>query len=233
MMRVNPQSVEDVGSGGLLRPPVSIRGISIDTADSTSPWSPSVTLTVVVGLSAGTGSYAHGDTLTGKSFRPAIILTSHEDAAKDEANQTPYTVEQLSDFRKILGLNVSELANVLRGQRPTIYQWQRGNKLRPKNAHRLGELHTLAVQYRDKGISNASRYLHVPQDGAPSLFDLLNADILDKQAITSVLDKVLARQARSSTLRKRTSAAVEKHGFEDVSPEEQDANLEQHSSSIS
>ena len=233
-MQLNPQEIEEVGSGGLRRLPVAIHPLSISApAASTSPWSPLLTLAVVVALGSSTGSYAHANALSGKSFRPQAVEESRNHHEASSVDQIPYTAEQLSDLRNVFGLNVSELANVMRVQRPTIYQWQRGTKLRPKNARRLGELHDIATEYREKAVASAARYLHAPQGGAPALFDLLRTEVLNRHAIESVLDRVVARQARRSTLHKRISAAAERFEFEDVSRDEQNENLGQLSSSIS
>lgn len=227
-------NLEDVGSGGVIRQPIGELGFPFDESEGTSPWYRSLTLAVLIGLTGGTG--AHVQAFAGKPLRPTTFPERVRGTGShyyEDTTTTPYTVEQLGDLRSVFGLNVSELAAILRVQRPTVYQWLKGGALRPKNAKRLGELHNLAVKYRDKGLGSVARYLHAPVNDLPSLIELLVADSLDTAAVVAVLERLLERQSRKAQFRSRVSEAVEQHGFEDATKEEQDAHIEQATSSVS
>ena len=233
-MQRQPPNIEAAGSGGVVRPSTGKFEIPFDESEGTPLWSQGQTLAALIDSTGGTG--AHMQVFAGQSLRRITVperVPGTGSPFHEETTTTPYSVEQLGDLRSVFGLNVSELATVLRVQRPTVYKWLKNGTLRPKNAKRLGELHNLAVKYRDKGLTSVARYLHAPVNALPSLIELLVADSLDTDAVVAVLEKLLERQTPKASFRSRVSEAIEQHGFEDATKEEQNAHIEQATSSVS
>ena len=224
---------EEVGSGGVLRIQVEERPRRIQEP-STSALLHVATAAVVLGLTAGSGGIWRADGLDVKSIRvePSEAREAHTPKMAQKHVASPI-IKQLMDVQETFGLNISELAEALHVQRPTIYQWHKGARLRPKNARRLGQLHGIAETVRQLGLSESVRLLHIAPQGRESLFSLLQSKAPDTDAVIAAMTWGVDLRDRQRVVRNRLSAVAAGHGFEDVSQEEQESNTQQISSEIS
>lgn len=135
--------------------------------------------------------------------------------------------DQARELLSALSLNKSQLAEVLRVSRPTVYDWLEGKEPNASNAERLT---TLLRVLADVGITSGSplhaRFVRQPlAEGTPTLIDVLRADALDEAAIKS-----LARDARGlaqhvETRRVAREDRLRSLGFEDLSQEQRRKQL--------
>jgi hypothetical protein len=103
--------------------------------------------------------------------------------------------EMLNIVRDTFMLNVSDAAAVFRVTRPTIYQWAvltDIDQVRARNdRERMKELYRLSLEWNQLGKLTGRWASQVLRTGQ-SLFDLLSAETIDRQAILSAHAQLLA-----------------------------------------
>ena len=136
---------------------------------------------------------------------------------------------QIENLRRKMGLNISEIAEVLFVTRPTIYEWL-GNedaKLHSFNQQRLNLIYELFLIWDKKNIGRiGSNYFHkMIMSENKSLFMLLTEEELNKERICNVMNQIQELkeiQNKNDELRK---TFLQQHGFEEVSKEAREDNL--------
>jgi AcrR family transcriptional regulator len=121
------------------------------------------------------------------------------------------TTEQAREVLAALGLNKSELADVLRVSRPAVYDWFDGKDPNPANAERLASLLQLLAR---ANVTSAApldaRFVRQPlEERSRSLLDELSEEQADDQRVERLLHdaRVLSenlqqrRQSREDRLR--------------------------------
>ena len=113
-----------------------------------------------------------------------------DSSALDAAPAAQALVERISEIKSAFGLTISQLAQVLRVQRQTIYDWideDHPPQVQGQNRERLAAIQRLAIQWNalcpwpaGKGVT---RYA---VDGQ-TLLDLLSAEALDQARLTIVM----------------------------------------------
>lgn len=109
-----------------------------------------------------------------------------------------HDVRTLSDdvatIKAAFGLSVSQLAEVLKVKRPTIYSWidsgQAPDSLRKANRERLSELCGFAKAWNEEVHVPPGKYLTANLGGTSNLFQLLRAMPLDHQAIHQAIGAI-------------------------------------------
>ncbi|MHB1236071.1 MAG: helix-turn-helix domain-containing protein [Gallionella sp.] len=110
--------------------------------------------------------------------------------------------ERLVAIKAALGLNMSQLASVLKVSRQTVYNWEDGGEMQDENRARMVLLEELAELWKSLCNWTAQKYLNAPigKTGA-TLLTLLSAVNLDqaeaKLAIKAVADKVNETRTRA------------------------------------
>lgn len=138
---------------------------------------------------------------------------SHADAIKR-------THEVMSDLRLAFGLNVTELEQILRVKRQTIYLWMNPDsvaKLQRKNRERLTTLHSFALEWIKLCSTSARPWLMARgADGRRSLFDRMRTKSLNVAALSKELRAYAAQAAERALTIKHTSRAerLRARGFE-------------------
>ena len=135
----------------------------------------------VLGLSVGTG---------GTMSSPALAATTLGAATNVNVGQVEYligkkrseddlveTSERLAFVQHQFSLNISDLAQVLRVSRPTVYSWMR-EEAEPHldNINRARELFRFARLWRNMSVHPIGRLLRRPLNNGLSLFTLLSED---------------------------------------------------------
>jgi DNA-binding transcriptional regulator YiaG len=140
-------------------------------------------------ISSETGLFSHALALLEAARRTAV-----DDADAGEV-ETGHQVEieavptSVSRLRTTLGLNMTELAQVLGVERQTVYAWLRGDSQPHKaNLRRLYSLSRLAQAQRGARITREA--VHAPGDDGRSVADLLTDEVLDEGAIAERLQRI-------------------------------------------
>lgn len=141
-----------------------------------------------------------------------------EEGGADEGAQFLDVSERAIQIRHYLSLNMTELAAVLRVERPTVYAWLAG-RARPQaaNLERLGRVHQLARTWRTLTARPLGALVREPLHDGRSLVDKLSAERWDERDVRDLLwafkqqvDK--AQEARREH-RRGVAEAARRHGF--------------------
>lgn len=101
-----------------------------------------------------------------------------------QENQSHDLETILEEIQSVFGLNQTELAEACKLTRKSLYDWQKGSRPRRKSADRVRQLHRAAMDWRRSDFPVPDGFcLHKPVLRDASLFDLLQADPLDLEAI--------------------------------------------------
>lgn len=124
--------------------------------------------------------------------------------------------EQLNQIKRIMGLNILELAAVLQVTRPTVYDWIDSKKtsIRKSNYERLNSIYEISQTWKKKGLGRIENYLHKPI-GVPnrSLFDLLKSNTLNLDEIFSYLNNIAEIILKQRSENKAHEDLLRTHGF--------------------
>jgi hypothetical protein len=151
-------------------------------------------------------------------FLEPIELTGSAINVHVEKDPTKPTVSSISDklavIKAAFGLSISQLAQVLRVKRPTIYSWfdtQTGpDALRGANKNRLHDLFGLAQTWNQKSSSPPGRHLD-------SLLELLSAPALDHPSIHAAFQGLVQTVEREKLMVRRTYAErLRQKGYAEV-----------------
>lgn len=135
--------------------------------------------------------------------------------------------EQVHEVLAALSLNKTQLADVLRVSRPTLYDWLEGKEPNVANAQRLRLLVKLLSM---AGVSAAAalspRFLREAlEPGELSLLEMLKADTLDEGRIAKALAEAKALERQVEEARLAREARLRALGFEEPTAEQRKANL--------
>jgi hypothetical protein len=150
---------------------------------------------------------------------PAAVL------AETIANKPPVT--QLSSIRRYFSLNVTELARVLRVERPTVYAWL-SSKTEPHQANmdRIGQVYQLARKWRQLSALPIGSFMHAPIEGSKSLLDALSQGQIDELAIEEALARIQAQVGRTRDARPSLAESASRRGFSPVSEDQQQRQID-------
>lgn len=119
-------------------------------------------------------------------------------------------MRHIKELLAALSINKSQLAQILRVTRPTIYDWFQGKEPNDVNAEKLCALVTLLKKAYVSSVKplNACMVRRSLKVGDPSLIELLSAEELDEELIISVVGRI--KQLEEKAAQKR----AEKESFE-------------------
>lgn len=153
-----------------------------------------------------------------------------------DALPMPRVCDQVEYILRTFSLNVTQAARVLGVTRPTVYSWRKTagyGKVEDTNQDRLLLVFKLAQSWLERGLGPLGEKALIPfRDDGMCLVDYLSADVLDESAISRILERfdLIAAQVvqRGSAVldSDKWREAFRELGFEDSSPEQQTANLE-------
>ncbi len=193
-------------------------------------------------ISLGTGAFSYpsfSETIeTGPNPSPrfSIQAPSLQDLQETRAPSAPTMYEQslslsfseqAAQVQEILSLNRSQLAEVLRISRPTLYAWIDGAAPNTQKCHRLLSLLRLISK---AGVALPfhlhSRFVRHPltEDGA-SLLDLAKQDALPEEALLQTIIRAKEMTTQYLAQTRQREKQFRELGYEDVSHDEQKANL--------
>jgi transcriptional regulator with XRE-family HTH domain len=122
-----------------------------------------------------------------------------KDSIKPVRGEIPLAIVE-DEIRRAFGLTVTELAEVCHTSRKTIYNWREGTAPRSQALTRLFELNRVAKNWLSAGPSLRKEYLRIPLVEGRSLYELLNDDIIDHDAIAFAQSRVMFLFAERTSL---------------------------------
>jgi len=138
----------------------------------------------------------------------------------------PNTAEQLTLLQAFFALSKTQLAQICRVQRQTIYDWFAGNfEAEDNNARRVAQLFAIARDVKAAGAQplSARDLTRVLSDGS-TILSLLGADDASADRVGSVVAQL--EDARSTTRTNTATAARERLGWKPTSDEAAERNLD-------
>ncbi|MBY0545543.1 MAG: hypothetical protein K2Q14_08385 [Gammaproteobacteria bacterium] len=111
--------------------------------------------------------------------------------------------EKLIILKKMLGLNILEMAAIFKVSRPTIYDWlENETEIHQTNKERINTICEFFKNWDKKTAGRLSNYLHKPLgNNNVSLFNLLKNEQLNEKEIAPLIvtisELILAEQERS------------------------------------
>jgi len=136
-------------------------------------------------------------------------------------------VEQMQELLAALSLNKSQLAQILRVTRPTLYDWFQGKEPNVANTERLHALLRVLARASVLGSSPLNaRFVRQPIDlEVPSLIDLLGEEQIDEDRVLHAIEKVRALGDSASHRRTTREDRLRALGFQDPSNEQRREQL--------
>ncbi|MEL6195537.1 MAG: hypothetical protein AAFZ38_01430 [Myxococcota bacterium] len=134
---------------------------------------------------------------------------------------------QMQELLAALSINKSQLAEILRVTRPTMYDWFQGKEPNFANADRL---HALLRILRRASVSGAkplnARFVRKPMElDAPSIIELLATDDLDEDRLVQALRQARALDEAATRRRTAREDRLRALGFEDPTNDERRERL--------
>ena len=110
--------------------------------------------------------------------------------------------ERLLTIRLAFGFSMSQLAQVMRVSRPTLYSWEKGHSQpRQDKDERLSIIHRLALFWIDNGGWPLGGRAKLKIAGRPSLLDLMSQSRLSEEDVRNALLGLLAKTRKRGTRR--------------------------------
>ncbi len=136
-------------------------------------------------------------------------------------------VEQMQELLAALSINKSQLADILRVTRPTMYGWLQGKEPNATNADRLHALLRILTRASVSGAKPLNaRFVRKPMDlDGPSIIDLISAENLDEDRIVQTLQQARALGETATGRRTRREDRLNALGFDDPTNEERRERL--------
>ncbi len=150
--------------------------------------------------------------------------------AEHTRSREPLTLTAADQAREVLAalsLNRSQLAEVLRVSRPTLYDWLDGREPNAANAERLLVLSRLLAR---AGIGSSDplppRFVRQPlRDGGVSLLELIGAEVIDAERALTLLGEARTLVVEMDRRRSEREEHLRKLGFEEPSEERRKVQL--------
>lgn len=136
-------------------------------------------------------------------------------------------VEQMQELLAALSLNKSQLAQVLRVTRPTMYDWFQGKEPNAANTDRLhGVLRILARSSVSGAAPLSARFVRQSMGlDAPSIIDLLAAEELDEERTLRALEQARMLGDTASRRRATREGRLQDLGFEEPTSDQRRERL--------
>lgn len=158
-------------------------------------WSEPTNLTLYGAGCTGSGSifFSDGANLA-RSCSQAELL---ESTPSEPLSATTPVASMVAEIRSALSLRMTELADTMRVERPTVYAWIRDSTPLERNLERLGALHRLAQHWTTQSDAPVGSAIRQPLPGTTtSVVSMLTRETIDFEEVESALERI--RQGRFS-----------------------------------
>ncbi|MFH1865371.1 MAG: hypothetical protein ABIK85_05750 [Candidatus Eisenbacteria bacterium] len=136
-------------------------------------------------------------------------------------------VEQMQELLAALSINKSQLAEILRVTRPTMYDWFQGKEPNAANADRLHALLCILTRASVAGAAPLNaRFVRKPTElDSPSIIELLAEEDLDEDRIVQAIEQARTLGETASNKRASREGRLRGLGFEDPTDDERRERL--------
>jgi hypothetical protein len=180
-----------------------------------------------IGILLGTGAVNPALAASIAGSVPAFVVSGQPlKAAKRFEVLSP--AEQIIAIRSLLGLNVLELASILRVQRPTVYSWQSGTATpHYDNSSRLRYINELALRWSRTCSEPIGDWVRRPlDDGGRTLVLLLSAESIDETIIVQAFGCLKTKLEEESKDFIGVRERARRFGYKDRSKAKQETSLD-------
>jgi hypothetical protein len=159
------------------------------------------------------------DTAGSGSGHNIIDTVVETESVSSRQAQTPYRSESAGDLlagiRSAFSLQIKELAEILKVERPTIYAWMKGSASpQQHNRLRLRDIHRLAMQWNRLSNRPTGTAIRETDAAGRSVVDYLKEDIPPREIIVGRLKAIADEtQARDASRRPVLAELAKKHGI--------------------
>lgn len=158
---------------------------------------------------------------TGSDSKLFIDIPPKEDTASALSSN-----EIIAYIRSSLSLQVKELAEILRVQRPTIYSWiKEESEPSTTNRQRLQQIFRLATSWNHNCYLPADRFIRAPNEDGYSVLDMLREEHLDEDKILTKFRHLASERLKLKTQndekRPTSDAIVSRYGLRSDSVSDQ------------
>jgi hypothetical protein len=170
---------------------------------------------ILSAAAVGTGGTANMQAVPVQTFTGPVARVCSVHVTQNEEENVLDTQEKIAGIRRYLSLNMTELANVLKVGRPTVYSWATAPiTLRSAHRERIDAVYAIARDWRSLSSEPMGRMVREPNLGnGRTLIDLLSVDKLDTTAIRNGMRQIQERQGRLDR-RLTVAEAAEKAGIQ-------------------
>ncbi len=124
-------------------------------------------------------------------------------------------------LKAILGINISETADILQITRQAIYDWKSGKAIPSvKNQERINKLISVCKKWENANLGPIRHLIRQNIWNEYSLFDLLCKEELDEELIYTYFDKIKTYMTALNKEREQAKKIKEQHGFKQLSDDE-------------
>jgi len=180
-----------------------------------------------IGFVLGTGGVTAAFSAPITSSAPAFVVSPRPlKASRQFEVRSP--AEQIIAIRSLLGLNVLELATILRVQRPTIYSWQSGTATpHYENGSRLRHIYELAQRWNRMCSEPIGDWVRKPLDESGlTLVALLSAEVVDERAIENAFAALKTKLNEEAESFVGVRERARRSGYKDRSKAKQESSLD-------
>ena len=183
----------------------------------------------------GTGVVMDRAVFAARPRTGSVTLEINNQLAAEADEQLPRLDDfssKLTGIRTWLGLNLSQTAQVLNVQRPTIYKWLGGRVPRAANQKRITEIYELAEYWSHLDTRPMAADSRRQIQGDSSIVDMMSAPELDEVLLRTVMQQLAEfrqKQARQDT---SFSAKLKRRGVTEPSDIQQRKSLNRLTSSV-
>lgn len=180
-----------------------------------------------IGIVLGTGAVNPAIPAAITSSVPAFVVSAQPlKASKSFEVLSP--AEQIIAIRSLLGLNVLELASILRVQRPTVYSWQSGTATpHYDNSSRLRYIHELALRWSRMCSEPIGDWVRKPLDnGGRTLVMLLSTETIDEPMVVHAFASLKTKLEDESKNFIGVRERARRFGYKDRSKARQESALD-------
>ena len=153
--------------------------------------------------------------------------------AIDKKKNEVLSTTPVDHLKATLGINISEIADILQITRQAIYDWKSGKAIpSTKNQERINKLIAICKKWESENLGPIRHLIRQNIWNDYSLFDLLCKEDLEEKHIYTYFDKIKIYISALNKEREQAKKIKEQYGFKQLSDREKLEKLKKNSRKI-